>query len=79
MSVCMTEDLFAEDLSHPCPCCGGFRFSGVNSYEICPVCGWEDDRVQESDPNYRGGANACSLNEARIAFAERMNDNETNE
>jgi anaerobic ribonucleoside-triphosphate reductase len=42
----------------------------VGSYEICPVCNWEDDPVQEEDPSYGGGANVMSLNEARKAYAE---------
>jgi hypothetical protein len=56
---------------HPCPCCG-FRTlldEERGSYEICGVCAWEDDFVQYRDPDYRGGANAESLNEARAAFA----------
>lgn len=38
------------------------------SYELCPVCYWEDDGVQFSDPDYEGGANAESLNQARANF-----------
>ena len=38
------------------------------SYELCPVCWWEDDGVQYDDPYYRGGANTPSLNEARETF-----------
>ena len=34
---------------------------------VCDICGWEQDPVQESDPDYRGGANKMSLNEARVA------------
>jgi hypothetical protein len=29
---------------------------------------WEDDPVQSADPNYRGGANHPSLNEAKENF-----------
>jgi Cysteine-rich CPCC len=56
---------------HPCPCCG-FRTlvdEARGAYDICRVCGWEDDFVQYDHPDYRGGANAQSLNEARTAFA----------
>ena len=53
-----------------CPCCHKYEFSEVGSYEICPVCNWEDDPVQEEDPSYGGGANVMSLNEARKAYAE---------
>ncbi len=50
---------------HLCPVCGQTIFPDVNSFEICEICGWEDDAVQEDDPDYDGGANRISLNEAR--------------
>jgi Cysteine-rich CPCC len=31
------------------------------SYEICELCGWEDDHVQLAHPNMGGGANKSSL------------------
>ncbi|EGN7764477.1 hypothetical protein ISN88_004608, partial [Escherichia coli] len=40
-------------------------------YEICPICGWEDDPVQSADPDFSGGANSPSLNEAKRAFNEQ--------
>ncbi|MBT0729893.1 CPCC family cysteine-rich protein [Rosenbergiella nectarea] len=55
---------------HLCPCCNKYEFSEDGSYEICPVCKWEDDPVQEEDPTYGGGANVMSLSEARKAYAE---------
>ena len=51
-----------------CPCCENYYFIEKNAYEICPVCGWEDDRVQRMDPDFAGGANKESLNEARARF-----------
>lgn len=37
-----------------CPVCGKYTFqSGPGSYEICPVCGWEDDKAQYKDPNLK--------------------------
>ncbi|MCQ2492266.1 MAG: right-handed parallel beta-helix repeat-containing protein [Lachnospiraceae bacterium] len=51
---------------YPCPCCGCHTLNeGEGSYEICPVCGWEDDRVQKNDPEFQGGANEESLKEAK--------------
>jgi len=38
------------------------------SYEICPVCFWEDDYVQYTDPDHKGGANPVSLSQARLNF-----------
>lgn len=52
------------------PCCDKYEFSEMGSYEICPVCDWGDDPMQENNPGYGGGANVMSLNEARKAYAE---------
>jgi len=38
------------------------------TYDICPVCFWEDDQVQLEDPIYAGGANNPSLLESRENF-----------
>jgi Cysteine-rich CPCC len=56
----------------PCPCCGylTMREETRGTYEICPVCNWEDDGVQFADPSFWGGANIQSLNEARENFRE---------
>ena len=49
-----------------CPCCGCYTLEeGGGRYEICEVCGWEDDPAQLRDPDLAGGANDVSLNEAR--------------
>jgi hypothetical protein len=51
-----------------CPCCGNRTISEPDSYEICEICRWEDDPVQLSDPDYSGGANHISLNQARARW-----------
>lgn len=57
---------------YPCPCCVNYEFSQEGSYEICPVCNWEDDPVQYEDPNFGGGANFMSLNEAKEAWSKGL-------
>ena len=42
--------------------------SGPGSYEICPVCGWEDDKAQYKDPTLKGGANRLSLKEYKEQY-----------
>jgi len=57
----------------PCPCCGFYTLGEKppGTYDICRLCGWEDDRVQDENPLYRGGANDESLIECRLAFFSR--------
>ena len=55
-----------------CPCCGSKVLTTLGEYEICEVCGWEDDPVQSTDPDYAGGANKLSLNEVRKEWSNRQ-------
>lgn len=56
---------------HPCPRCGQPTLYELGVYELCSVCGWEDDPVQSADPKYEGGANASSLREAQAHWKAR--------
>ncbi|HWQ41310.1 MAG TPA: CPCC family cysteine-rich protein [Desulfosporosinus sp.] len=53
---------------YKCACCGQDTITEPDFYEICPICGWEDDDLQRNEPDYRGGANEMSLNEAKEAY-----------
>ncbi|MGD9108076.1 MAG: CPCC family cysteine-rich protein [Gammaproteobacteria bacterium] len=57
--------------AYECPCCGYLTLSEKppGTFEICPVCFWEDDNVQFDDPGYAGGANKVSLSQAKKNFA----------
>ena len=58
---------------YPCPCCGFVVFDEqVGSYDICPLCGWEDDPVQLTYPGMAGGANTESLFDAQQKFVQTM-------
>ncbi len=59
-----------------CPCCKSFQLDEVGGYEICPVCNWEDDPVQRKDPDFAGGANKVSLNQARKDFLKKVTNHE---
>lgn len=50
-----------------CPCCGNLTLNEEppGTYDICDICGWEDDEIQFDNPDYEGGANTLSLNQAR--------------
>lgn len=53
-----------------CACCEIFDHEEEigNTFLICPICDWEDDGVQLNNPDYEGGANTLSLNQAREMF-----------
>jgi len=53
-----------------CPCCKNRTLSELGAYEVCPICHWEDDPVQSNEPDYAGGANQNSLNQAREAWEQ---------
>jgi hypothetical protein len=68
----------SDGVLYACPCCDRLTLDEPppGTYAICGVCGWEDDRVQFRDPDYRGGANTISLREARDEFARCAPDDE---
>jgi len=53
-----------------CSCCGyhTLETKADNTFQICPVCYWEDDGIQLHDIDYIGGANNVSLREAKMNF-----------
>ena len=67
------RDTRREDMAYvkgyPCPVCGRTVF--WDDYEICPVCGWENDGG-EFDPTRAYGANGCSFYEYRRRFRQNM-------
>lgn len=48
--------------------CGNKVISDPGNYDIFPVCDWEDDSVQSSDPDFSGVENTLSLLNARKWF-----------
>ena len=58
---------------HMCPVCGKFEFPTHGSFDICEVCGWEDDYVQEQDPEF-GGANWEGLKGYRALYKAGMHN-----
>src|SRR3989442_5133553 len=67
------QALAGESSRLPCPACGFFVFDKPSgSYDICPICGWEDDDVQLRYPTMQGGANKQSLYEYQLAWLEKI-------
>jgi hypothetical protein len=55
-------------MSRDCRCCGSPTLEERDAWEVCRTCGWEDDPLQASKPDYAGGANIQSLSQARLAW-----------
>jgi hypothetical protein len=52
----------------PCPSCGFLTVDDetYGTYNICEVCGWEDDQLQLANPCSGDGANSESLYESQL-------------
>lgn len=58
--------------AQPCPICGHRTLTEPMCYEICAVCGWEDDGWARERPDVRSGPNHTTPAEARRGHWERL-------
>ncbi len=64
------DELKSKDAPHKCPVCGEYIFKSLSSFDICPVCGWQDDNYFTG-----GGANSLTLDEAKSRFVSKRKQN----
>jgi hypothetical protein len=58
-------------MTYPCVCCGHLTLDEPpGSFDICPVCFWEDDAVQLRWPDWPGGANRPCLIEGQRTYRQ---------
>lgn len=53
-------------MENKCKCCEKYQFK--YSYEICPICGWQNDILQNDDENFFGGANQLCLKDYKYFY-----------
>ncbi|WP_198314503.1 CPCC family cysteine-rich protein [Chitinibacter sp. GC72] len=59
----------ASILERQCDCCDYFSVEANADYEICPICGWEQESWGADDLDIESGANhELTLREARLFF-----------
>jgi len=65
-----TKKMKQPKKKYKCFCCGYYTFEEnvIINHDICPVCAWENDGIQNFNHTFCGGANEVSLNEARENF-----------
>jgi Cysteine-rich CPCC len=58
---------------YPCPVCGYIVFAEPpGSYDVCPICNWEDDALQlEFATTLSGGANPLTLLDSQRQYARK--------
>jgi Cysteine-rich CPCC len=63
-----------ESKGYPCPVCGFYTIGEdmFGSYNICPICNWEDDGFQLANPACGGGANKESVIDAKKSIINRI-------
>jgi hypothetical protein len=57
-----------------CPVCGDHYFEEPQDFDVCPICGWENDGVQRAQNDFWGGANDLSVNEAKVMYSLLHNE-----
>ena len=60
-----------EEFPYPCPLCGASHQvseKDSNSFDICEVCGWEDDGFQLRHPDDTGANLEWTFNAAKKAW-----------
>jgi Cysteine-rich CPCC len=63
-----------NDMPLACPVCGFLTIEDdfYGTYDVCPVCEWEDDQVQLANPACKGGANTDSLIESQKRILKKV-------
>ncbi|KQR91123.1 hypothetical protein ASG01_14680 [Chryseobacterium sp. Leaf180] len=60
----------AEVLKNSCPVCGYLTLDERNAFDICGICFWEDDGIDDFEENEESGPNHMTLKEGRLIFQE---------
>jgi len=60
----------ADILKNSCPVCGYLTLDERNTFDICGICFWEDDGIDDFEENQESGPNHMTLKEGRMIFQE---------
>ena len=64
-------DVKSEDiLKNSCPVCGYLTLDERDSFDICAMCFWEDDGIDDFEENNYSGPNHMTLKEGREIFQD---------
>jgi len=55
-------------LKNSCPVCGYLTLDERDAFDICGICFWEDDGIDDFEENQDSGPNHMTLKEGRLIF-----------
>ncbi|MGN0744214.1 MAG: CPCC family cysteine-rich protein [Christensenellales bacterium] len=65
----------SKPISHLCPICGKHTFEDIDSFDVCPICGWIDDGSENTPDDDYSEVNGTSIHEALAAYTEEASSN----
>lgn len=61
-----------EALKNSCPACGYLTLPERDGFDICPICFWEDDGLDDSEASESSGPNHTTLTEYRVLVQDTL-------
>lgn len=82
LKINMEQLLFNSDIEiigkneklYKCNCCGYLTLDNISEYDICRLCGWEDDGTKSNEINKFSHVNGDTLNNYRSNFEKKVNN-----
>jgi len=65
-----TDVKSVDILKNSCPACGYLTLDERSGYDICSICFWEDDGIDDFEATKYSGPNHMTLEEGREIFQE---------
>jgi rRNA maturation protein Nop10 len=62
-----------------CMCCGEYTIPIGSTYEVCPICGWIDDKYQNNHPDSLDRKNPMTLLQMKEIYGRKQAKSEEKE
>lgn len=59
-------------MKYTCKCCGFKTLDSESNFDICEICDWEDDEVQNNNPLLKIWANKDSLYQCQLNIISQI-------